>query len=70
MRPIDRLQGIKAAAHVREIKPHQSGRRKVLVDDRLGHEAPSAASEQQGVLGAKIGESPRLNAEHADVLTL
>jgi hypothetical protein len=66
---VDRLQRVETAARLGKIEPDQSRCGEVVADDRFGHKAPSAAGQQQSVLGAKIGQSPRLSAQHPDILT-
>ena len=68
VRTIDRLELVDPAAHLGKIEPHQAPGCEIVADDRFGHQAPSTAGKQQRVFGAEIGQSPRLIAEHPDVM--
>lgn len=64
------VQGIEAAGLLWKIEPPQVPGRKVSANHRLGHVAPTDAGQKQGMLGAQIGETPRLDTHHPEIAIL
>jgi hypothetical protein len=64
---VNRMQGIDAVAPLRKIEPLQASCCKIIANHRLGHAAPTDTGQEQGMLGAQVGETPRLDADHPKI---
>src|SRR5580704_14692328 len=64
---VNRPQGVEAAGPLRQIESFQPTGRKIIANHGLGHVAPTDAGQEQGVLGAQIGEAPGLDAYYTKI---